>query len=74
MKLILDAKSSEYKKLKDFFNAQNKDHLIYLLIKNCQNINDAIVNRKFIESIDLNEMFEYRIGERVLDLNMKDKK
>ena len=63
MKLILDAKSYEYRKLKEYFGAQNKDHLIYLLIEHSD-----------IKGVDLNEMFEYRIGERVLDLNMKDKK
>ena len=63
MKLILDAKSLEYKNLKNCLNAQNKDHLIYLLIEHSD-----------IKGVDLNEMFEYRIGERVLDLNMKDKK
>tara|TARA_R100000808_G_C2138609_1_gene146618 strand:- start:1032 stop:1256 length:225 start_codon:yes stop_codon:yes gene_type:complete len=66
MKIKLDAQSYQYKQLKDFFGAKNKDHLIYLLLQAFQDkkdkkeydeYNHLLIENYLERSIDLNEMF-----------------
>jgi|7_EtaG_2_1085326.scaffolds.fasta_scaffold18059_5 hypothetical protein len=68
MKIKLDAKSWNYKQLKEFFWIQNKDQLIHTLLTLFQDkkVNkewterDHIQIEKYLESIDLNELFEVK--------------
>ena len=65
MKIKLDATSWNYKQLKSFFGIQNKDQLIHTLLTifKDKKVNkewddkDHIHIEKYLEAIDLNELF-----------------